>query len=144
MLWQTHHILYTAIAATHLWQLTLPYMKNGKPISNCEDSTTDRGRCSLDQKSQRCYKLTSPSDRTVLCTPGAQRGPITWTSRMASNYATWYLTATQTIWALSGVLWLGLSAVIRVLWLECCNCTTLPYFKYLPRMMATFEAVVSI
>ena len=28
MLWQTRHMLYTAIAATHLPQLTLPYTRN--------------------------------------------------------------------------------------------------------------------
>ena len=40
----------------------------------------------------------------------------TWT--MTSNYTTWYLTATQTVWALFGVLWLGLSAVARMLQLN--------------------------
>ena len=40
----------------------------------------------------------------------------TW--RRASYFATWYLTATQIIWALSGILWLGLSAVIRMLQLQ--------------------------
>ena len=61
---------------------------------------------------------------------------------MTSSYATLYVTATQVVWALSSVLWLGLSAAIRMLQLQPLSGShTLA--NYLPHM-ATFEVVVLI
>ena len=61
--WEEGGMVGNLMTTTLLMSITDP---SWKPINNCEDSMTNCGRCSLDQKPQRCCKLTSPNDRTAL------------------------------------------------------------------------------